>query len=98
MYTIYVVFKCLPGKREAFVERLKEEGILSAIRAEDGCGRYDYYFSESDANELLLIEVWESKRHQQTHIEQPHMARLRTLKDDYIETTTLGEFEVKQGT
>ena len=95
MYTIYVVFKCLPKKREAFVEAVKQEGILSAIRNEDGCLRYDYYFSDSDENELLLIEAWETKRHQQIHIEQPHMARLREIKGDYIETTTLGEFELK---
>ena len=95
MYTIYVIFKCLPGKREAFVEKVKEEGILSAIRAEDGCLRYDYYFSEADANELLLIEAWETKRHQEIHIAQPHMAKLRAMKSYYIESTTLGEFELK---
>ena len=95
MYTIYVIFNCLPGKREAFVERVKQEGILSAIRAEDGCLRYDYYFSEADPNELLLVEAWESARHQQIHIEQPHMARLRGLKDDYVVSTELREFEVK---
>ena len=95
MYTIYVVFKCLPGKREAFVERVRAEGILSEVLAEDGCKRYDYYFSEADANELLPIEAWETKRHQEIHIEQPHMARLRSFKNEYIETTTLGEFEIK---
>ena len=92
MYTIYVQFKCRPNKREAFVETVKQEGILSAVRAEDGCLRYDYYFSESDENELLLIEAWETQRHQQIHIEQSHMARLREFKDDYVESTTLGEF------
>ena len=96
MYTIYVQFKCYPGKREAFVEAVKQEGILSAILAEDGCHRYDYYFSESDENELLLIEAWESKHHQQIHLEQPHMARLRAFKDDYIQATVLGEFELKK--
>ena len=95
MYTIYVKFDCYPEKREAFVEAVKKEGILSAILAEDGCIRYEYYFSEADENELLLVEAWESKRHQQIHIEQPHMARLREIKDDYIKTTTLGEFEIK---
>ena len=39
MYTIYVKFDCIPGKREAFIERVKAEGILDAIRAEDGCIR-----------------------------------------------------------
>ena len=95
MYNIYVQFKCFEGKREAFVEAVKKEGILDAIRAEDGCIRYDYYLSESDKELLLLIETWETKRHQQIHIEQPHMARLREMKDGYIISTELGEFEFK---
>ena len=95
MYKIYVQFKCYPNKREAFVDAVKKEGILSAIRAEDGCLRYDYYFSDSDENEILLIEAWESKAHQQVHMTQPHMARLQQMKGDYIESTILGEFELK---
>ena len=95
MYTIYVVFKCVKGRREEYVERLKAEGIVDAIRAEDGCIRYDYYFSEKDADEILLIEAWESKRHQQIHLEQPHMARMRGIKGDFVLSTELGEFEVK---
>ena len=93
MYTIYVVFKSFDGKREAFVERAKAEGIVDEIRKENGCIRYDYYYSEKDPNEILLIEEWESKEHQQIHIEQPHMARLREFKNDYIESTKLGELK-----
>ena len=95
MYTIYVVFECFEGKREAFVEKVKSEGIVDAVRNEDGCYRYDYYYSEKNPNELLLIEAWESKKHQQIHIEQPHMAKLRALKGDYIISSKLGEFELK---
>ena len=95
MYTIYVKFDCFPQKREAFIQKVKDTGILEAIRAEDGCVRYDYYLSEKDPNELLLIEQWETKAHQQIHIGQPHMARLREIKGDYIQSTTLGEFELK---
>ena len=95
MYTIYVVFKCVEGKREEYIEKLKSEGIVDAVRKEDGCIRYDYYFSEKDADEILLIEAWESKQHQEIHIEQPHMVRLRELKPDYVISTELGEFELK---
>lgn len=95
VYTIYVKFECLPQKREAFIQRVKDTGILDAIRAEDGCIKYDYYLSEKDPNELLLIEQWESKEHQQIHIAQPHMARLRELKGDYITKTVLGEIELR---
>ena len=94
MYTIYVKFDCLPQKREAFIEKVKETGVLDAIRNEDGCIRYDYYLSEKDPNELLLIEQWESKQHQQIHIEQPHMDTLRSFKNDYITNTILGEVEL----
>lgn len=95
MYTIYVKFTCLPEKREAFIEKVKETGVLAAIRAEDGCIRYDYYLSEKDPCELLLIEQWESKGHQQVHISQPHMDTLRSFKADYITDTRLGEVELK---
>ncbi len=94
MYTIYVKFECLPNKREAFITKVKETGVLDAIRAENGCIRYDYYLSEKDPNELLLIEQWESKSHQQIHIEQPHMDTLRGFKGDYITNTVLGEIEL----
>lgn len=94
MYTIYVKFDCLPGKREAFIRKVKDTGILDAIRAERGCICYDYYLSEKNPDELLLIEQWESKSHQQTHIAQPHMVLLRGFKDDFITKTTLGEVEL----
>lgn len=95
MYTIYVKFTCLPQKREAFIQKVKETGVLEAIRNEDGCIRYDYYLSEKDPNELLLIEQWETKEKQQAHIGQPHMDTLRSFKGAYITDTVLGEIELK---
>ena len=95
MYTIYVVFKCVSGKREEYVQKLKSMGIVDEIRKEDGCIRYDYYFSEKDPDEILLLEAWESKRHQEIHLEQPHMERLRAIKPEFVVSTSLGEFELK---
>ena len=95
MYTIYVTFTCLPQMREAFIQKVKDTGVLDAIRGEDGCIRYDYYLSEKDPGELLLIEQWETKEKQQIHIGQPHMDTLRSFKGDYITDTKLGEIELK---
>ena len=91
MYMIYVKFDCLPQKRDAFIQKMKDSGVLEAIRGEDGCIRYDYYLSEKDPNELLLLEQWESKQHQQIHLGQPHMDQMRSFKDEYIGATLLGE-------
>ena len=95
MYKIYVIFNCVPGKREDYIKKIKAESILDAILAEDGCIKYEYYFSEKDQNQILLIEEWESKQHQQVHLEQEHMVRLRSFKNDFVLETVLGEFEIK---
>jgi quinol monooxygenase YgiN len=94
MYTIYVKFECLPERRDAFIRKVKETGVLDAIRAENGCIKYDYYLSEKDPDELLLIEQWETKKHQEIHLTMPHMDTLRGFKGDYIKKTILGEIKL----
>ena len=91
MYTIYVKFECLPKKREAFLKMVKDTGILDAIHAEDGCIKYDYYVADANENEILLIEKWKSKEHQQIHLTQPHMEQLRQFNDDFIVKSELTE-------
>lgn len=95
MYTIYVKFKCLNNKRESFLEKMKETGILNAIRAEEGCVKYDYYLSDEAADEILLVEQWETKKHQQIHMTLPHMQQYLEFKDDYIISAEFGEIEIK---
>ena len=96
MYNIYVKFDCVPQKREAFIQKMKDTGILADIRAEDGCHKYDYYLSDQDPNLILLIEQWETAEHQKIHCNQPHMVKMREFKGDYVKTTTIVEYEVKE--
>ena len=95
MYTIYVKFQCLPQMREAFIQKMKDSGVLDAIRNEDGCIKYDYYLSEKDPDELLLLEQWDTREHQQIHLTLPHMDHMREFKDAYIANTVLGEIALK---
>ena len=84
---LYVRYQAKPGCREKFVRQLVEEGILTLIRQEDGCLAYDYYFSAQDENELLLI--------QRVHMQQPHMARLKAIKEQNVDSTTLGKVRLE---
>ena len=95
MYAIYVKYSCAPGRPAAIIEKMKENGILQALLPQDGSITSVYYFAEKDPNELLLVEQWETREHQQVHIGQPHMAQMRTFKDEYILNTALGEMELK---
>lgn len=93
MLYLNVFYHTKEGKREAFLEKIKELGIDEKVRAEKGCIMYDYYFSDADKNELLLVEIWETKADQETHVGQEHMKILRGLKDDYLVSTELKAFE-----
>ena len=92
---LYVVYHAKPGGREPFVRTLVEQGVLTAIRSEPGCLAYDYYFSAQDENELLLIERWQSAEHQRVHMQQPHMARLKAIKEQNVDSTTLGKVRLE---
>lgn len=87
MLKLSVNYFAKPGRREEFLRRVVEGGILSAIREENGCQRYDYYLSCQDENEILLVEQWESPEHQRVHMEQAHMKRLMDIKNDCIADT-----------
>lgn len=92
-YILHVTYHTKPGQREAFLRQIVHEGLVTAVRNEDGCQRYDYYLSVQSADELLLVEQWASHAHQQRHMRQPHMARLLEIKAQLVEETLVQEME-----
>ena len=69
--TLYVRYLAKPGCRETFLRQLTTHGIIDAIRREDGCLRYDYFLSVQNADEILLVEQWESEEKQQSTCARP---------------------------
>lgn len=61
--TLYVVYTAKPGCREAFVRQIVMEGIADTIRREEGCIRYDYYFSAQQEDKFCW---WSSGRRRPT--------------------------------
>ena len=88
--TLYVRYLAKPGCRESFLRQLTTEGIIDAIRREDGCLRYDYFLSVQNADEILLVEQWQTEEQQQIHLRTPHMDQLRRLKSEYVADARLG--------
>lgn len=56
MLLLSVKYTARPGGGEKFVREITDSGILDAVRAEDGCISYDYYFSTESPDTVLLIE------------------------------------------
>ena len=93
-FMLTVTYYAKPGCAKAFVEELESSGVAAAVRAEDGCIHYDYYFSAKDENEVFLFEEWTSQAHQQIHLTQPHMAGVRKAKEDHVEETVLELYDI----
>ncbi len=89
MLLIQVTYTMRPGQREAFVRRIRETGILDAIRGEEGCLGYSYYLPEEEDGTLLLIEKWTDAQAQKAHLETPHMKQMAAFKPEYVADTKL---------
>lgn len=88
--TLYVRYLAKPGCRETFLRQLTTHGVIDAIRREDGYLRYDYFLSVQNADEILLVEQWQTEEKQQAHLRAPHMDQLRRLKSEYVADVQLG--------
>ena len=94
MIGINVTYRAKPGCRQAFLDALSAAGIRDAVLSEAGCVQYDYYLSANRADEVLLVERWESQEAQKLHLTQPHMDRVKQLKERFVERTTLVCYEL----
>lgn len=89
MLLIQVTYTMRPGQRDAFVRKIRESGILDAIRGEEGCLGYSYYLPEEEDGTLLLIEKWTDAQAQKAHLETPHMKQMAAFKPEYVADTKL---------
>ena len=89
MLLLLVKYTAKPGGGEKFVREITDSGILDAVRAEDGCEGYDYYFLAESPNTVLLVEKWASAKQQEVHLQTAHMAELMRIKEKYILNTAV---------
>ena len=59
-------------------------GLCGKIKCEDGFISYKYFYDAKEADDLLLVEEWESEEKQQNHLKTEHMKELKELKDKYL--------------
>ena len=89
MLLIQVTYTMRPGQRDAFVRKIRESGILDALRGEEGCLGYSYYLPEEEDGTLLLVEKWTGAPAQKAHLETPHMKQMAAFKPKYVADTKL---------
>ena len=93
MLVFHVTFKCRPGMREEFLEKLAAEGIPDACRGEEGNLGYTYYLAAGNDTDLLLIEKWQDMGAVMKHARQGHMARMDEIKAAYVTDMVIEPYE-----
>ena len=81
---LIVKYKAKHGLREKFVNDVFDLHIIDKIKCEDGFISYKYLKKKKEADDLLLVEEWESEEKQQNHLKTEHMKELKKLKDKYL--------------
>ena len=71
------------GNARKFVEEMESSGTADAIRKEEGNLRYEYFFSASDPETVLLIDNWISQEALDAHHATPMMKTISELREKY---------------
>ena len=92
MIRLVVKYQLREGLREEFLGKVKGEGLQSASEKDAGNIQYDFYLSEKDPNELVLLEAWESDEAIGAHCEAPHFKRMREVEKEYAESVNVEKY------
>ena len=81
--TVNLYYSGVNGNARKFAQEMTTSGIVSAIRAETGNLRYEYFFPMEDEETVLLIDSWEDQRAIDVHHASPMMAQIAELREKY---------------
>ena len=83
MITVNLYYTGTDGRARAFAEEMVRTGVVSAIRAEDGNLRYEYFFPMEDPETVLLIDQWRDQKAIDAHHASPMMGQIAALREKY---------------
>ena len=83
MITVNIYYSGSEGAARAFAAEMVQSGLVSAIRAEEGNLRYEYFFPMEDEETVLLIDRWRDQAAIDAHHASPMMGKIAALREKY---------------
>lgn len=81
--TVNIYYTGTQGSARKFAEEMTASGVVTAIRAEEGNLRYEYFFPMEDPETVLLIDSWRDQAAIDVHHASPMMAKITELRNKY---------------
>lgn len=90
-FVIIVDFRLKPGARADFL-RLINENARASCRDEPGCQRFDVLATQSDADRILLYEIYDDRAAFDAHIKTRHFASFNEASAALVADKKVTEF------
>ena len=81
--TVNIYYSGKNGAARKFAQEMTENGIVDAIRNEEGNQMYQYFFSMEDPETVLLIDRWENQEAIDRHHATKMMQTIIELREKY---------------
>lgn len=81
--TVNIYYRGIDGSARKFAEEMVSSGVVSAIRAENGNLRYEYFFPMEDEETVLLIDSWKDQGSIDEHHASAMMEKIMELREKY---------------
>lgn len=81
--TVTIYYTGENGNARKFAEEMEQSGTATAIRAEKGNLRYEYFYPVNDKETVLLIDSWENQEAIDAHHATPMMNKITELRNKY---------------
>lgn len=81
--TVNIYYTGEKGNARKFAQEMVESGVVTAIRAEEGNLRYEYFFPMEDPETVLLIDSWRDQGAIDAHHATPMMGQITALREKY---------------
>ncbi|MPM68461.1 hypothetical protein SDC9_115394 [bioreactor metagenome] len=91
---VNVRYAIKPGKRNEFLEKLSNQGVIKNSKAEPGNIKYEYSIPIDSDNDLILTEMWTNSEALEAHGKSEHYQRLQVLKKEYTTDVTIEKFSI----
>ncbi len=81
--TVNIYYSGANGNARKFAEEMVSNGIVAAIRAENGNLKYEYFFPLDNEETVLLIDSWKDQNSLDIHHASPMMSKIIALREKY---------------
>ncbi|MDD6143844.1 MAG: putative quinol monooxygenase [bacterium] len=82
-FTIHLYYTGKNGSARQFAKEMMENGIVDAVRAEEGNEQYAYFFPMEDEETVLLIDRWRDQAALDAHHKSPMMQQIAQLREKH---------------